>query len=695
MAYASQNSSQGAFQNLSLISTQVAQPQWTSLELEKYSFAMSANQFDPQTNWVHHPLRDNLFAVFDSERVWISGSQCQERKLLKVIGGAEVLEHLNLNELVQSYLTAGGSSQMSHSQTSRLPVLGMHRSPCLAIRYVMQTGQTRRFQMRFKLQTDFDVAKDFLVSIGFPLKESLPPPEASTYSHQAQPISSSSTVRPGSSVLMTRPSTVSTSSTVGQAGGASNSGHVRPLSATAELHAFSSISLPPPISSRNSVSSGSIGAEGTSSSPLRHITDDLQTFTTNSQPQYPAVTATQRGLISHPIIPVANQIVTSEQSLSSQSPDGPRHCAVDATCPLALDPVCLSSQAYHTFRLPPLLPSPDLSRRPAFMDLYITSDTSAMPPPATRHSQPEVLASSLHHAMHVPNNIFEEGIHKSQRPASAPTTQLETLTQILPPKRDLPFGKAIGKISSFELPPLPTPTPVGKTKMATKRSTSPVASRKRKAPAKKKLAKKWASKLALSQPSLPDIESNGDTEEAAILQKDSRSGKLPVHTSADPTNITKSSEQTKQKWPLTDLKDAEDNVRKGSFDGIQKADPRQQAQLQTDASSSRITAVTTPPTSIGQTIDDVSTDHWDRIDAFVARHVNRIEATRSSFAQHVSQTEEERVADTENLAAYAAQSDQDRLVAIDDMICQNLMDDNFLQLCEDVENSWRRIGLGL
>lgn len=48
----------------------------------------------------------------------------------------------------------------------------------------------------------------------------------------------------------------------------------------------------------------------------------------------------------------------------------------------------------------------------------------------------------------------------------------------------------------------------------------------------------------------------------------------------------------------------------------------------------------------------------------------------------------------ENLAAYAAQPEEERLVIIDNMICECLGDENFIKLTEDVEKSWRRIGLG-
>ena len=49
----------------------------------------------------------------------------------------------------------------------------------------------------------------------------------------------------------------------------------------------------------------------------------------------------------------------------------------------------------------------------------------------------------------------------------------------------------------------------------------------------------------------------------------------------------------------------------------------------------------------------------------------------------------------DDLAAYAAQSKEDRMIVIDDMLCECLGDKNFLKLLEDVDQSWRRIGLGL
>lgn len=47
-----------------------------------------------------------------------------------------------------------------------------------------------------------------------------------------------------------------------------------------------------------------------------------------------------------------------------------------------------------------------------------------------------------------------------------------------------------------------------------------------------------------------------------------------------------------------------------------------------------------------------------------------------------------------DLADYAAQPEEQRLAIIDDMICECLEDENFTKLVADVEQSWKRVGLG-
>lgn len=47
-----------------------------------------------------------------------------------------------------------------------------------------------------------------------------------------------------------------------------------------------------------------------------------------------------------------------------------------------------------------------------------------------------------------------------------------------------------------------------------------------------------------------------------------------------------------------------------------------------------------------------------------------------------------------DLASYATHSEDDRLAVLDNMICECLDDENFAKLVEDVDKSWKRIGLG-
>lgn len=48
-----------------------------------------------------------------------------------------------------------------------------------------------------------------------------------------------------------------------------------------------------------------------------------------------------------------------------------------------------------------------------------------------------------------------------------------------------------------------------------------------------------------------------------------------------------------------------------------------------------------------------------------------------------------------SLEEYATQSLQDRQAALDEFMVENLENPAFTKLCEDVENCWRRMALGL
>jgi hypothetical protein len=49
----------------------------------------------------------------------------------------------------------------------------------------------------------------------------------------------------------------------------------------------------------------------------------------------------------------------------------------------------------------------------------------------------------------------------------------------------------------------------------------------------------------------------------------------------------------------------------------------------------------------------------------------------------------------ENLAAYAAHNNEDRMTILNDFMMSQLDDNNFCTLVEDVSVCWARVGLGL
>ena len=80
--------------------------------------------------------------------------------------------------------------------------------------------------------------------------------------------------------------------------------------------------------------------------------------------------------------------------------------------------------------------------------------------------------------------------------------------------------------------------------------------------------------------------------------------------------------------------------------------------------------------------EDVAPEEiMDRIDHWVRKYQDLPVPTRPETA-------------AENLAAYAGQDDETRLQVIDDMIVECLGDESFAKLVEDVDRSWKRIGLG-
>ncbi len=86
--------------------------------------------------------------------------------------------------------------------------------------------------------------------------------------------------------------------------------------------------------------------------------------------------------------------------------------------------------------------------------------------------------------------------------------------------------------------------------------------------------------------------------------------------------------------------------------------------------------------------DDVEpAEFMSRLDTWVREYHQTLPAPKPAFPAALPTT-------SDALSSFAAQSKEDRMAAVDEMICECLKDPNFGKLVEDVEDSWKRIGLG-
>ncbi|KAI4101752.1 MAG: hypothetical protein L6R37_004779 [Teloschistes peruensis] len=97
------------------------------------------------------------------------------------------------------------------------------------------------------------------------------------------------------------------------------------------------------------------------------------------------------------------------------------------------------------------------------------------------------------------------------------------------------------------------------------------------------------------------------------------------------------------------------------------------------------------PSLISKDIENISPeDYMSRLDHWVRKYHDFPAPAPAPKAAAALPSSSER----EQLAAFAAQPEEERLKVLDGMICEYLEDENFVKLVEDVQMTWRRIGLG-
>ena len=244
---------------------------------------------------------------------------------------------------------------------------------------------------------------------------------------------------------------------------------------------------------------------------------------------------------------------------------------------------------------------------------------------------------------------------------------------MLPPKRELPFPKRVTKP--------PSKDPKANIPFS---SSAPL-------PAQKVVevggvAKKRASKAKSPKPKITKPRSRGKAAPqmptSSPLRSDSIIGPSGPNASYIPSTSSVTALQSSDAGmpPSSPLRPI---IGQGPMTNL----PANKANARQNNPSDQLQDPTTRLQQINKIFENSSSeDYLGRLDFLVRRYQNLpTPAPTAAPLLHSA---------TENLAAYAAQSPDDRMTAIDDMICQCLQDENFITLCEDVENSWRRIGLG-
>ena len=242
------------------------------------------------------------------------------------------------------------------------------------------------------------------------------------------------------------------------------------------------------------------------------------------------------------------------------------------------------------------------------------------------------------------------------RPWTAPTstinTPADTLSQMLPPKRELPFARPAPNAIQLKVPSEEVSTNPLKSKKGTGKEK---VTRKRKAPAK---PKNTVSKAAQSKKSRSGVSS------ALVLADPSETPKKDTDTTVPASNGTKVLTSMPGNPNAPALMDALDISEIG------------------DAANANTSSMQPCP-------DQRVSAKW----------VNQVEEFMKQFQQHADPAPPSTAAPRDpvplsDLAEYVAIPPDERRAGLNELLGELVMDDNFRVLCEDVETAWRRIELG-
>ena len=296
---------------------------------------------------------------------------------------------------------------------------------------------------------------------------------------------------------------------------------------------------------------------------------------------------------------------------------------------------------------------PYLMPSPAFLPRVHTSDGRLESPSYTY--QPTSNSEMIHPAHRTPpyysndptcRTLFERESVDTRRPATAPTIAKEdSISDLLPPRRILPFPQLPAKKSELGVPPQVEMTSVTEEKVSKKKTAAKVT----------RVKSKLVGGITKSIPNSSNAKSTkGDLSKESTkptIRKLDQLASTTLNILGNRTKIRKSS---------------------GNLD-YNDTHPQQ------GAAKTRSKPSTDKGKIILQDESEITEEFAQTVDDFVRKHGSHPAPIEPPIS---------------DLAEYAAMPEEERLAALDAFILNLVSNDNFAVLCEDVEKSWRRIGLG-
>ncbi|PCH04598.1 Hypothetical protein PENO1_022080 [Penicillium occitanis (nom. inval.)] len=282
---------------------------------------------------------------------------------------------------------------------------------------------------------------------------------------------------------------------------------------------------------------------------------------------------------------------------------------------------------------------PNASSPPSFMPEFLTRNATNAP--VLDESQKDHLGARTF------SQIADPRTQESERPITSPSFDSQALEQVLPPKRDLPFSKPGPRLSNISSRP----------------------------------------------ETLSESANSLDTLNAAVT-KSSRPGTALSRVTVPATSS-----------PARQLRLELEDSRRGSINQEQGQLPRGQVPVSSPLLETSAFGLSSP--DVGNTISrHNTTTQSPRVPSTLSpvqtksplsfrqdqqqysHNLNNVNATTTSPAPYAP------VMNSGDLSAYLTTPESERSQLVNNWICQQLEDDGFRALCQDVERVWQRIAFG-